>query len=43
MGVKAIRKEYDEGNISQKKLAIKYNVSPPSIRKIVLNLVWRHI
>lgn len=41
--VLAIREEYKTGNITQKELAIKYNVSQVTIWMIVTRRTWRHI
>ncbi len=38
-----IRKEYNEGKISQYKLAKKFNVSRSAIQAIILNKVWKGI
>jgi hypothetical protein len=39
--VRAIRKEYAEGNISQGKLAKRYGVNQTTIRDVVLNKNWK--
>lgn len=36
-----IRKEYNEGNISQRKLAKKYNVSQSTIQFLIKNKTWK--
>jgi hypothetical protein len=41
--VKAIRREYASRKVSQRKLAIKYDVSQKLIMLIVNNQIWRHV
>lgn len=38
--VRSIRQEYAAGGVTQRKLAGKYGVSPPTIHQILHNTLW---
>lgn len=41
--VRQIRIDYSNGNISMKKLGLKYNVTPRTIYMIITRITWKHI
>lgn len=41
--VKEIREKFSQGGISQRKLAVLYNVNPQTINSIINNLTWKSV